>query len=170
MRTSSKLICGLTAAGLAALAVIAGPQGDQAVALQGPAPSPGQQELTLSSPFEGGDFHYIDLGKQGLGPGDMFTITGLPVHDETTGRRIGSVDAAETILSAWHDGTVIQEATYRLRGGTVTVAGALRHTDHPPRLPVTGGTGDYLGVTGQLIDLREDDDRNVTIFRLVLIR
>ena len=67
----------------------------------------------------------------GLGPGDMFTITGLPVHDETTGRRIGSVDATETILSAWHDGTVIQEATYRLRGGTVTVSGALRHTDHP---------------------------------------
>jgi hypothetical protein len=168
MRTSTKFICSLTAAGLAALAIIAGPQGGQATALKSPEPSPGQQELTLSSPFEGGDFHYIDLGKKGLGPGDMFTIAGLPVHDENTGRRVGSVDASETILSARHDGTVIQEATYRLRGGTVTVAGAIRHTDQPTRLPVTGGTGDYLGVTGQLVDLREDNDRNVTIFKLVL--
>jgi hypothetical protein len=98
--------------------------------------SPGKQELTLSNPFEGGDFHYIDLGKPGLAPGDMFTITGLPGHDESTGRRVGSMEASETILSTWHDVTVIQDAAYRLRGGTVTVAGALRHTDHPTRPPV----------------------------------
>jgi hypothetical protein len=170
MRTSTKLACSLTACGLASLTVLAGPGGGQAAVLKGPELAQGREELTLSSPFEGGDFHYIDLGKKGLGPGDLFTISGLPVRDESTGQRIGSVDASETILSAWHDGTVIQEATYRFPDGTVTVAGAIRHTDHPIRLPVTGGTGAYLSVTGQLREIREDDDRNVSIFRLVLIR
>jgi hypothetical protein len=170
MRTYTKIACTLTAFGLATLALAAGPGGSQATVRKSPSSAPEREELTLSSPFEGGDFHYIDLGKKGLGPGDIFTIAGLPVRDETTGRRVGTMDASETILSARHDGTVIQEATYRLRGGTVTVAGALRHTDQPIRLPVTGGTGDYLGVTGQLHELREDDDRNVSIFRLVLIR
>ena len=170
MRTTTKLACSLVAAGIATLAVLAGPEHSLATVQPSAEPSPGRQQLTLSSPFEGGDFHYIDLGKKGLGPGDMFTITGLPVHDENTGRRIASVDADETILSARHDGTVIQEATYRFADGTVTVAGAIRHTDHPIRLPVTGGTGEYVGVTGQLRELREDNDRKVVIFRLVLIR
>lgn len=169
MRTSTKLACSLTAVGMATLTVIAGPEISLATAHQSADP-PERQQLTLSSPFEGGDFHYIDLGKKGLGPGDMFTITGLPVHDENTGQRVASVDADELILSARHDGTVIQESTYRFADGTVTVAGAIRHNDHPIRVPVTGGTGAYVGVTGQLRELREDNDRKVAIFRLVLIR
>jgi hypothetical protein len=99
----------------------------------------------------------------------MFTVTGLPVRSERTGKRVGALDALETVLSARHDGTVGQEFTFRFAGGTVDIAGILRHTDKPIRLPVVGGTGDYAGVTGQLRELREDRKRNVSITRLILI-
>jgi hypothetical protein len=170
MHTSATIAGSLTAVGLATIAVLAGTNGSQTLAEPGRTSPAASQQLTLSSPWVGGRFHYLDLGRKGLGPGDVFTITGLPVHDEDTGRRVGATDGAETILSARHDGTVLQEMTYRFRGGTVTVAGALRHTDDPMRLPVTGGTGDYVGVTGQLEELFEDEDRKVSVFRLELHR
>jgi hypothetical protein len=38
----------------------------------------------------------------------------------------------------------------------------IRHTDTPIRPPIVGGTGHYIGVTGQLQELREDQDRQVS--------
>jgi hypothetical protein len=131
--------------------------------------SPVTQHITINTPFEGGVFHYIDVGTPDIGPGDMFTTTGLPVRNEKTGKRIGALDGLETILSPRHDGTVRQELTFRLPRGTVEVAGNLRHTDKPIRLPVVGGTGNYVGVTGQLRELGEDPKRNVSISQLTLI-
>lgn len=139
-----------------------------------PTPAPGTtspvvERITVNTPWDGGVFHYIDLGKPDIGPGDMFTLTGLPVRSEETGERVGALDALETVLSGRHDGTVRQELTFRLAGGTVVVAGNLRHTDQPIRLPVVGGTADYMGVTGQLREVREDSKRKVSITRLILI-
>lgn len=131
--------------------------------------SPVVEKVTINTPFEGGVFHYVDVGTPDIGPGDMFTVTGLPVRDERTGKRVGALDALETVLSARHDGTVRQEFTFRFAGGTVDIAGNLRHTDKPIRLPVVGGTGDFAGVTGQLRELREDPERQVSITRLILI-
>lgn len=132
--------------------------------------APVGERITLNTPWEGGVFHYIDLGKPDVGPGDMFTLTGLPVRSEETGERVGALDAVETILSSRHDGTVRQEMTFRFAGGTVAVAGNLRHTDRPIRLPVVGGTADYTGVTGQLRELGEDSKRKVSVTRLILVR
>ena len=167
MNTPVRLV-GLAAAGLAAVSVLSGPGVEASRPSQ--APEPRTQRLTISTPFEGGDFHYVDVGKKDIGPGDMFTIVGLPVRNEATGQRIGVLDGLETVLSARNDGTVSQQMTFRFRGGTVTVAGILRHTDKPIRLPVVGGTGKYLGVSGQMREIREDPKRNVSISRLVLHR
>ena len=58
----------------------------------------------------------------------------------------------------------------RLTGGHVDIDGIIRHTDDPLQMTVTGGTGSYLGVTGQLTMIKEDAHRKVSIMRLELIR
>jgi len=169
MRTIARVTT-VAVAGLAVASAVglSGSQADES----GPAPidrSPVVERFTVNTPFEGGVFHYVDVGKPDIGPGDMFTVTGLPVRSEKTGERIGVLDALETVLSGRHDGTVRQELTFRFHGGTVVVAGNLRHTDKPIRLPVVGGTEDYLGITGQLREVREDPQREVSITRLILV-
>jgi hypothetical protein len=168
MRTSTRF--GTLVAGFAAVSLVglSGSDADE----PGLAPSnrsPVVERITVNTPFEGGVFHYVDVGTPDIGPGDMFTVTGLPLRSEKTGKRIGAIDALETVLSARHDGTVRQELTFRFAGGTVDVAGNLRHTDKPIRLPVVGGTGSYVGVTGQLREIREDPQRKVSVTRLILI-
>jgi hypothetical protein len=94
----------------------------------------------------------------------------MPVLDNATNVRIGSSDAVELIVSRRHDGTVTSEGTLRLRGGHVELDGVVRHTDSPFRVSVTGGTGKYLGVGGQLTLLREDTKRKVVVMKLELVR
>jgi hypothetical protein len=128
----------------------------------------GPRTMTLSTPFDGGHTRQVDIGKRGFSAGDMFTVTGQPVSDEATARRVGSLDAIETIISRLHDGTASLAATLRLADGTVHVAGIVRHTDAPTRLPVTGGTGAYAGATGQ-VTITEDEDRRRTVMHLELL-
>src|SRR3954451_5909712 len=128
----------------------------------------GPRTMTLSTPFDGGHSAQLDIGKRGFSAGDMFTVTGQPVSDEATGRRIGSLDAIETLVSRRHHGTTSMAATLRLAHGTLHGAGVIRHTDAHPRLPVTGGTGTYAGARGQLT-ITEDDTHKKTIMRLELV-
>ena len=128
----------------------------------------GPRTMTLSTPFDGGTSRQVDIGKRGFSAGDMFTVTGQPVSDEASGRRVGSLDAMETVVSRLHDGTASMAATLRLADGTIHGAGIIRHTDAPPRLPVTGGTGAYAGARGQ-VTITEDDARKRTIMRLELV-
>ena len=46
----------------------------------------------------------------------------------------------------------------------------IRHTDKPLRQTVTGGTGRYAGVGGQLVLLKENSKRKVEVMRLELVR
>jgi hypothetical protein len=128
----------------------------------------GPRTMTLSTPFDGGKSSQVDAGKRGFSAGDMFTVTGQPVSDEASGRRVGSLDAIETVVSRLHNGTTSMAATLRLADGTIHGAGIIRHTDSPPRLPVTGGTGAYAGAGGQ-VTITEDDARKRTIMRLELV-
>jgi hypothetical protein len=73
-------------------------------------------------------------------------------------------------VSKRHDGTVVGQGTLRLPGGHVELDGVVRHTDSPFRASVTGGTGRYLGVGGQLTLLKEDHVRKVVVMRLELTR
>jgi hypothetical protein len=124
--------------------------------------------LTLSTPFVGGKTHEIDLGRKGIGAGDMFLSTGAPLRDEQTGRRVGAFEGIETILSAAHNGTVNQSGAIRLRDGRIEVAGTLRHTDRGQALAIIGGTGAYANARGEVTE-RENERRKVTIMRVTLL-
>src|SRR5919108_193244 len=89
----------------------------------------GPRTMTLSTLFDGGKSAQVDIGKRGFSAGDMFTVTGQPVSDDATGRRVGSLDAIETVVSRRHDGTVSMVATLRLADGTLHGGAIIRHTD-----------------------------------------
>jgi hypothetical protein len=132
-------------------------------------PTSTTEEMVLSFPFQGGHQRLINRGPKSIGPGDLFLSTGMPVLDTATGHRIGTSDATELIVSTRHDGTVLGQSTLRLRGGHVELDGVVRHTDSPFRVSITGGTGRYLGVGGQLTMLREDDVHKAVVMKLELI-
>lgn len=124
--------------------------------------------LTLSTPFDGGTTHQVDLGKRGVGPGDMFLSADAPLRDEKTGQRVGAFDGIETIVSAAHDGTVHQTGAVRLRDGRIEVAGTLRHTDRRQTLAVVGGTGAYSDARGE-ITIAENERRKVNLMTITLL-
>jgi hypothetical protein len=124
--------------------------------------------LTLSTPFEGGKSRHIDVGKKGLGPGDLSFSTDIPVRDEQTGRRAGELDGMEMILSPAHNGTVHLSAALRLPDGTIELAGTLRHTDPGEPLAIIGGTGAYANARGD-VTTREDGGRKVNVMTVNLL-
>lgn len=128
------------------------------------------QTMILAFPFAGGHQRLINRGPKSLGPGDQFLSTGMPILDNATGHHIGTGDSTELIVSRRHDGTVVSQGTLRLPGGHVELDGIVRHTDSPFRASVTGGTGRYLGVGGQLTLLKEDNVRKAVVMRLELVR
>ena len=126
--------------------------------------------MVLAFPFEGGHGRFVDTGKKGLGPGDQFLVVGMPIMDNVTGEQLGTTDAVEMMMfPKRHQGTVTMHYTLRLRGGHIDLDGVVRHSDKPFRIPVTGGTGRYLGVGGQLTLLKEDRRRNINVMGLELV-
>ena len=101
----------------------------------------GPRTLTVTEPFVGGRTRYLDVGKKGISPGDMFLTTDIPVFDLQTGKRVGTSDRMETFVSTRHQGTVWLHGTTRLRDGRIEGGGLLRHSDRKQSLPITGGTG-----------------------------
>lgn len=135
------------------------------------ASTPATETMVLAFPFEGGHGRFVDAGKKGLGPGDQFLVVGMPILDNATGEQLGTTDAVEMMmLPHRHDGTVTMKYTLRLPGGHIDLYGVVRHSDKPFRIPVTGGTGRYLGVGGQLTLLKEDTQRDINVMRLKLVR
>jgi hypothetical protein len=129
----------------------------------------GPRTLTLSFPWDDhGKTRYIDLGKKGEGPGDLFLTSGVPVRDERTGRRVGEIDGFEVILSRAHNGTVFQSGSLNLRDGSIQGAGIVRHTDSDQAASLTGGTGAYINARGQMT-VREDPRRKVNIITVELL-
>jgi hypothetical protein len=128
----------------------------------------GSRTLTLSIPWDDhGKTRYIDRGKKGESPGDLFLTSGVPVRDERTGRRVGQIDGFEVILSAAHNGTVFQTGSLHLRDGSIQSAGIIRHTDAGQAASLTAGTGAYVNVRGQVTS-REDPRRKVNILEVEL--
>jgi hypothetical protein len=124
--------------------------------------------LTLSTPFDAGTTRMLDLGKKGIGPGDMALSTDVPLRDEQTGRKVGELDGMETILSGAHNGTVHSVAAIRLRDGRIELTGTLRHTDRGQAFAVVGGTGAYAKARGD-VTVRENERRKVNIMRVALL-
>ena len=111
----------------------------------------GPRTLTLSFPWDDhGKTRYIDLGKKGEGPGDLFLTSGVPVRDERTGPQVSEIEQIEVILSRAHNGTVFQSGSLNLRDGSIQGAGIIRHTDAEQAESLTGGTGAYANTRGQM--------------------
>ena len=167
MRKASKL----TIAAATAMTLAAGGAALQANAddTQHTMAGNGPRTLTLSFPWDDhGKTRYIDLGKKGEGPGDLFLTSGVPVRDERTGRRVGEIDGFEVILSRAHNGTVFQSGSLNLRDGSIQGAGIIRHTDAEQAESLTGGTGAYANTRGQMT-VREDSRRKVNILTVKLL-
>ena len=128
------------------------------------------ETMELGFPWQGGHQRFVDRGKKGISPGDLFLGVGMPILDNDTGKEVGTSDAVELIVSARHDGTVTSQSTLRLPGGHIELDGVVRHTDQPFRVTVTGGTGRYLGVGGQLTLVKSDKHRKVEVEKLELVR
>jgi hypothetical protein len=168
MNPTSHLGLALAVAATLTGATLVGQTGGSASPTENGSATRATETMLLSSPWTGGHGHYLDRGTKGPSWGDVFMGNGLPLYDESTGRRIGSSDAVELILSGRHDGTVTSQQTLRLPGGHIDLDGIIRHTDDPLRVTVTGGTGRFAGVGGQLV-ATEDAKRKVSILRLELI-
>jgi hypothetical protein len=167
IRTTATLLAGVavgTATVLAATPTVANDTVVTAASRQA------TETMVLAFPWQGGHLRFIDTGKKGIGPGDLFLGVGMPILDDRTGEQIGTNDAVELIVSARHDGTVTTQSTLRLPGGNIDLDGVVRHTDQPLRNTVTGGTGRYLGVGGQLTLLKSDEHRKADVMRLELVR
>jgi hypothetical protein len=133
--------------------------------------APPIESMMLDFPWQGGQVErFIDNGKKGITSGDLFIGVGMPILDHATRKKVGTSDAVELILAGRHDGTVTGQTTLRLPGGHIDLDGIIRHTDKPLRWTVTGGTGRYAGVGGQLVLLKENSRRKVEVMRLDLVR
>jgi hypothetical protein len=152
------------------VAISSGADAEQAGVAPTPLATAVVETLRLQVPFQGGTGAYVDLGKKGLGAGDIFVGSDLPVRNLATGKRIGSMDGWEIILSAHHDGTVAGATVLHLADGNVIIDGMVRHTDEPNIFAVTGGTGTYVGVSGTMTVVRENRRRKVNIMRLEITR
>lgn len=104
----------------------------------------------------------IDLGKSGDYAGDFF-IAKEKIYD-STGQHLIGVDSVRCELGI---GTFTCEATIMIDGkGKIRIAGTLfSHSDNS--FPVTGGTGAYQGVGGQLSTFDLRGGATALVFHLV---
>jgi allene oxide cyclase-like protein len=124
--------------------------------------------ITVTEPFVGGHSRYVDVGKKGFSPGDMFLSTDVPVYDARTGKRVGTDDGMETMVSLRHKGTAMLYGRTRLRDGMIEGAALLRHSDSEQTGVVTGGTGAYAGARG-FITIAEDRAHKRNVITVTLL-
>jgi allene oxide cyclase-like protein len=115
-------------------------------------PSIAQTQISFID-TEGKFDKFIDLGKPDLSPGDheveIHTVT-----DPVDGSDVGTTYSRLEFLRIRKDGDVefLLDETIRLAGGDVQLSGVARFGQFfepgGVTLPVTGGTGDYVGATG----------------------
>ena len=106
---------------------------------------------------------FLDLGPRGESPGDVFVFKDA-WWDESRTTRLGT-SWVECTLDF---GTVaICTATGRIDGrGLLTGTGAVDVTAERYTFPVTGGTGDFQTVSGQVQETVLDQETTVLEFRL----
>jgi hypothetical protein len=137
----------------------------------GPAPSAGQT-ITVIAPRR--EFTVLDEPPTGLSQGDS-RVFHAPLFDASGTRPLGHVDGSCAVTDTGQSGgtQVVSQCiqTYVLPGGTIATQG-LAGFGRLSGLPlastwaVTGGTGVYLGVRGEL-QFRQQGKRAVNIITLV---
>lgn len=125
------------------------------------AQSDGQETLVIvSTPLR---MKLVDLGPAGESPGDVF-LAKEAFWDESQATRLGT---------SWFECTIdfgtvaLCTAAARIDGrGWLTGTGAVDLTAERFTFPITGGTGDFQNVTGEVHEMDIDQERQRLEFHL----
>ena len=119
--------------------------------------------------------HVVDLGPRGPNHGDL-RVTNAPLYDKSGKERIGRVDLFSVLTDPADESNekahmAEATATYTLPGGEISAQG-LRSYPQPsgPSTDgvdaITGGTGKYAGVRGE-VRLETRGNKRIITFRLI---
>ena len=148
----------LSIVGLAGVLVLVG--GGLTVALAGNnITSPETLVLTETS-LKG---KFVDVGKQGFGPGDSFIFVDS-LTDPGDGSRVGTVRGQCTIqIEHWQN---CQVGGFLNGRGEIFVSGVTKNTDQPMAidLAITGGTGEFENARGSVhVEPTSDTEQTTTL-------
>lgn len=107
-------------------------------------------EQTISVIFVPKEVAEIDNGAEGFSLGDDFVFSG---NLRQGGERVGRYGVVCTFISTADPDHVEAQcpATATLPGGQITVQGVVVNRSLDVTLPIIGGSGDYEGAEGQLV-------------------
>lgn len=157
-------------------AVVAGTVGLTAIlamSLPGPTFATGQRTQsavhhakaqTLKLTLRDGPETVIDVNRDGVGAGDYSVKTGS-VYKGT--KKFGRLTQSCTIMTVKPLPSLRCSLDLVLSRGQVTLQGSFTLSDSMPQLAVTGGTGKYEGVRGQLTETGSDGDANLVTLHLM---
>ena len=106
----------------------------------------------------------IDIGAKGDSPGDQLPFAN-PIYDASNSHKVGS-DQGNCIRASTKQGRWECMWTTFLHKGQITVEGPFRDAFPTTVLAVTGGTGAYRNVRGQMILHARKDGNFDFIFKL----
>lgn len=106
----------------------------------------------------------VDVNKDGIGAGDYAVQTGS-VYQGT--KKLGRLTQSCTVLTVEPVPSLRCSLDLVLPRGQVTLQGSFTVSDSAPQLAVTGGTGKYEGVRGQLTETGSDGDANLVTLHLL---
>jgi hypothetical protein len=92
---------------------------------------------------------FVDVGKPGFSPGDMFLFVSS-LTDPADGSRVGTVHGQCTIqIGHWQ---TCQAGAFINGRGEIFVSGVVQSTNQPTAfdIPITGGTGEFDNVRGSV--------------------
>jgi hypothetical protein len=117
------------------------------------------KERTLTTLVKSREREVVDLGPQGVSHGDL-RVTNAPLYNATGTKRIGRFDAFCVITDPADESAEKAHMaectyTYTLPGGEISAQGVQAFPKLPELTPggvdaVTGGTGKYAGVRGEI--------------------
>jgi hypothetical protein len=105
---------------------------------------------------------FVDLGDKGDSLGDQFVFTSKYLKD---GKEIGHDGVVCTITSLKRQEAQCV-ATAWFRGGQITGQALVSFTEPPPAVPITGGSGKYKGVEGELHIRPVSETKEILTFQL----
>jgi hypothetical protein len=106
----------------------------------------------------------VDVNKDGIGAGDYVVQTGS-VYLGT--KKLGRFTQSTTALTVKPVPSLRFSLDLVLPRGQVTLQGSFTLADPAPQLAVTGGTGKYEGVRGQLTETGSVGDANLVTLHLL---
>jgi len=127
-------------------------------------PSGVHKSETLRLILRDGPETEVDVNKDGIGPGDYAVKTGSVYMGA---KKLGRLTQSCTALTVTPVPSLRCSMDLVLSRGQVTLQGSFTLSDRAPQLAVTGGTGKYEGVQGQLTEPGSQGDDNLISLHLI---